>query len=181
MSFGGIVALLRAAFLFLTATQLSPNVQSFRGNAISVAEPLINGTTSVPASSSAPNSIQNTITTSGPGTIASISYLSPSSGHAGTVVTIHGTGITATGNTVEFASADRRGLADMRSLNSSDGATLTFTVPATLTYSTCAGPAHCPPNSGASTYDRTLTSGTYFVHFWNSNAASHTVPFTVLP
>src|SRR6516162_5852883 len=132
MSFGGIVALLRAAFLFLTATQLSPNVQSFRGNAISVAEPLINGTTSVPASSSAPNSIQNTITTSGPGTIASISYLSPSSGHAGTVVTIHGTGITATGNTVEFASADSRGLADMRSLNSSDGATLTFTVPATL-------------------------------------------------
>jgi hypothetical protein len=55
--------------------------------------------------------------------------LSPSSGPVGTVVTIHGSGFAATGNTVTFNSMVG---SSMKYLPSADGKTLTFTVPSSL-------------------------------------------------
>ena len=59
--------------------------------------------------------------------IVSISYLSPSSGAVGTFVTVFGNGFTPTGNTVRF------GNGIIANLNSTDGRTVSFTVPSTLT------------------------------------------------
>lgn len=55
-----------------------------------------------------------------------VSYLSPSNGAVGTVVTVFGTGLSASGNTVHF------GTAIITGLYSADGRSVSFTVPSTL-------------------------------------------------
>lgn len=87
-----------------------------------------------------------------------ITYLSPQSGAVGTVVTISGSGFSSTNNTVRFGNGILTGL------NSYDGRSLSFTVPATLS------------GYGYST----VTPGIYNVSVTNSSGAnSNTLPFTV--
>lgn len=62
-------------------------------------------------------------------TTTSTTYLSPASGSVGTVVTIHGSGFAKTGNTVLI---DGMVAVSLESISSSDGNTLTFTMPQTL-------------------------------------------------
>ncbi len=88
----------------------------------------------------------------------SITYLSPNSGATGSTVTITGTGFSSTNNSVRFGNGSIAGL------NSYDGRTLTFTVPATL--------------SGYGSAN--VTQGTYNVSVTNaSGATSNSVPFSI--
>ena len=87
-----------------------------------------------------------------------ISFLNPASGGIGTVVTVFGSGFTATGNSVRF------GTGVIANLNSSDGRSVSFTVPARLT--------------GFGT--QVLTLSTYNVSVVNSAGYnSNALPFTV--
>ena len=72
-------------------------------------------------------SYQNCGTYSGAYTAPTILFLNPQSGAVGDSVTVFGSGFTATGNTVRF------GKGIIASINSTDGRTLSFTVPTQLT------------------------------------------------
>lgn len=88
----------------------------------------------------------------------SAQYLSPQQGGVGTTVTIYGSGFTTTGNTVHFGSGI------MTNLNSPDGRSVSFTVPAQLT--------------GFGT--QVVTVGTYAISVTNSlGLTSQTLPFNV--
>ncbi len=86
-----------------------------------------------------------------------ITYLNPTSGPVGTMVTVYGTGFSPTGNTVRFGGGVVTGV------SSSDGRTLTFTVPSQL--------------AGSS---QLVTAGTYNVSVSNfSGYTSNSIQFTV--
>src|SRR3989344_1256464 len=88
----------------------------------------------------------------------SLISLSPSSGAVGATVTVYGSGFSTTGNTVRF------GNGIIINIGSSDGRTITFTVPSQLIgYGT-----------------QVMTLGTYNVSVSNSQGyTSNTLPFTV--
>lgn len=96
----------------------------------------------------------------------SISSLTPTSGSAGTVVTITGSGFTDN-NIVHFAIG---GIANIASTN--NGTALTFTIPEYI------GP-YCKPMQACPMYAMLITAGTYQVSVENANGTSATVPFTV--
>ncbi|MBI5457864.1 IPT/TIG domain-containing protein [Candidatus Kaiserbacteria bacterium] len=87
-----------------------------------------------------------------------ITNLSPNSGAVGTIVTVNGSGFSPTGNTVHFGGGVITGI------SSSNGNTLTFTVPSQLT-----GPS-----------SQFVTVGTYNVSVSNfAGFTSNSVPFSV--
>jgi hypothetical protein len=87
-----------------------------------------------------------------------ISYLSPNSGAVGTSVTVYGSGFSSSGNTVRF------GNGIISNLTSSDGRTVTFTVPSYLT-----GYGYQPVGLG--TYQVSVSN--------NTGVVSNAVPFTI--
>ena len=99
----------------------------------------------------------------------SVSALSPNSGAVGTSVVITGSGFTSN-NSVSF------GGGYLNSLSSSNGTTITFTVPNALGY--------CPPvfngmMVACPELSRLVTAGNYNVSVVNANGISNTVSFTV--
>ena len=87
-----------------------------------------------------------------------LTYLSPNSGGVGTLITVFGTGFSTTGNSVRFGNGIIAGL------NSTDGRTVSFTVPTTL--------------SGYGSQNVYL--GSYNVSVTNNNGqTSNALPFTV--
>lgn len=101
-----------------------------------------------------------------------ISSISPTSGLVGTTVTITGTGFTPTGNRIKFGDLGSENNPSY-SINSSNGTTLTFTVP-TSNYLACwsSNPACLAP--------ATVTQpGSYQVSLINTNGTSNSKPFTV--
>lgn len=87
-----------------------------------------------------------------------IIYVSPLSGGTGTSVTIFGTGFTATGNTVHF------GNGIITNLISTDGSTLSFTIPTQLN-------GFGTQNTGLGLYNLSVTNGDGY--------STGVVPFTV--
>ena len=89
-------------------------------------------------------------------------------GPVGTSVTITGTGFTSTGNTIHF------GPGAIQNVSSTNGTTLTFTVPSTLT-------GGCSAGSGmaCAMYIATISPGTYSVSVTNANGTSNTVTYVV--
>jgi len=90
-------------------------------------------------------------------------YLTPVTGAEGTVVTIHASGLSATGNTVTWNGMTA---ASMTNLSSSDGKTLTFTVPQYLGPN-CKPTEMCPQfllslNSGGTYQVAVITGGTTY-------------------
>ncbi|MBI5414197.1 fibronectin type III domain-containing protein [Candidatus Peregrinibacteria bacterium] len=106
-----------------------------------------------------------------PSTTPTISSLSPSSGPVGSKFTITGSGFTPTGNKVKFGDLGRENSPD--SNISSDGTTITFTVPGGNylacwnTRPACQAPAYM------------TQPGTYDVSVINTNGTSRTKTFTV--
>ena len=86
------------------------------------------------------------------------SYLSPISGGTGTAVTVFGSGFTSTGNAVHF------GTGVISNLISTDGQTLSFTVPTQLV-------GFGNQNTGLGIYNVSVTNGNGYT--------TNTVPFTV--
>ncbi len=104
----------------------------------------------------------------------SISSITPTSALVGTTVTITGTGFTPTGNRIKFGDLGSENNPSY-SINSSNGTTLTFTVP-TSNYLACwsSNPACLAP--------ATLTQpGPYQVSVINTNGTSSSRTFTVTP
>lgn len=87
-------------------------------------------------------------------------------GAVGSTATVHGSGFTATNNTINF------GAGAIQNISSSDGATLTFTVPSAVG-------AACNPGTACPMYAIFITPGTYNVSVTNANGTSNTVSFTV--
>ena len=90
-------------------------------------------------------------------------YLSPYSGPIGTTVKITGTGFTPTDNDINFAGANKA----ITGLNSTDGKTLVFNVPATP----------CPPRLFCAQV--VLKPGIYQVSVTNVNGSSNITYFKV--
>jgi hypothetical protein len=113
-----------------------------------------------------------------------ISDLSPVSGGVGAQITIHGSSFGATNNMVIFQAPDggirhiggRPEHGGQPGIPSSDGKSITFTVPSTV-QSPCPGPAHCAP------HDEAVVAGSYSVQVvrldTDTNAPSNIVPFMV--
>ena len=103
-----------------------------------------------------------------------ISSLSPTLGPVGTSVTITGSNFTPTGNKIKFGNQGTE-YNPRYSLDSSDGATLVFTVPSSNYYAcqfNTYGIICSPPNY--------LTlPGVYAVSVTNSNRTSNMLNFTV--
>jgi len=93
-----------------------------------------------------------------------ISIITPTSGSIGDKVTLTGTGFTTTGNNINFGGIVNA----VVNLSSTDGKTLTFTVPSQLC-NQLSGSAVCPP----------LKPGTYDVWVTNANGRSNSVTFEV--
>jgi len=99
-----------------------------------------------------------------------ITNISPTSGPIGTQITITGSGFTSTGNQINFDfSANSMG-ALWNSLNSSNGSTLSFTMPATNGYVCVVGP--CP-------LTLSVNPGLHKISVTNANGTSNEVNFTV--
>ncbi len=99
---------------------------------------------------------------------AAISVLQPTSGSVGTLVTIYGSGFSASGNVVRFGSG-----AIMNLPSNNNGAIITFTVPSYLS-------AYCPGNYACPQYAQLVTPGTYNVSVQNANGSvSNSATFTV--
>ena len=96
-----------------------------------------------------------------------ITSLNPSSGGVGTAVTITGSGFTATGNTIKLGN-----YVGAQSVSSADGATLTFTIPASLS-------PYCPAGQACPMYAMLTRPGTYQVSVTNVDGPSNQVPFVV--
>lgn len=130
--------------------------------------PPANNNPPVVATSTTPTSTATSTATSTPITTYR-SYLTPSSGPVGTVVTIHGSGFAPTGNQVTLDGMVA-GLLD--GLSSPDGKTLTFTVPSGL------GP-NCKPDQACPMYMRVITPGSYAVGVISNGITYNIGTFTV--
>ena len=95
----------------------------------------------------------------------SVSSLSVTSGPVGTSVTIYGMGFDAIYNNVYFGSVPVSGNI------ASNGSSLTFTVPSSLTYN-CTG-------YGCNMFNRVTNPGVYQVYVTNTRGTSNSLPFTV--
>ena len=97
------------------------------------------------------------------------SYLTPSSGPVGTVVTIHASGFASTGNQVTLD-----GMVDgsLNDVSSPDGKTLTFTVPSSL------GP-NCKPDQACPMYMIVVTARSYTVAVISNGVTYNIGTFTV--
>jgi len=110
--------------------------------------------------------------TSGATAAPVISQLTPSSGAVGSVVTITGNGFTPTGNKITFGSLGTQ-YNPAYSVNSTDGSTLSFTVPSS-DYHACQ--ASTPPCYIANNFTQL---GSYPVSVTNANGTSNSVNFNV--
>lgn len=104
--------------LFSGTGYFGPGTRGFLENGLGTSAPNTADKEALPDSISSASSKKSSGVTSSP----SISYIEPTSGGIGTVVTIHGSGFSATGNRV--ASVYEKWV----DINSSDGKTLVFTV-----------------------------------------------------
>ncbi len=91
-----------------------------------------------------------------------ISTVTPDSGAAGTLVTLHGSGFTATGNTVTFKKCSPLyQSASVSNLSSTNGTDLVFAIPATLTEpGLCQSLLVGNPNGFSNSVSFTITTGT---------------------
>lgn len=96
----------------------------------------------------------------------SITAISPSSGLAGTKITVTGQGFTPTGNRISFAGVNNAVI----KLSSPDGTTLAFAIPATP----------CDQIKGDICIAKVLDPGTYLISVENTNGISNTLAFTVI-
>lgn len=113
------------------------------------------------------------VSTSGPlPALLTISSLTPNLGTIDSTVTLTGTGFTSRGNKLNFGDSGS-GNNPIYSLLSSDGRTLTFTVP-TSNYLSCW--TSTPPCAAPVTL---IQPGVYNVSITNINGTSNTLPFTV--
>ncbi len=103
------------------------------------------------------------------GPLPTITALSPTTGPAGTEVTISGGAFTSHGNAVYF------GAGYIPSLASADGTTLVFTVPGSLDPACLFATPRCLRPSYAT------QPGTYQLAVNNANGISNQVAFTVVP
>ncbi len=110
------------------------------------------------------NPVQFTVTSNPPSTQPAITSLSPSSGSAGTIVTINGSGFYGN-NTVYF------GGSIVSATASSNGQMLSFTVPEYIT--------PCGPGMYCTMMARLVTPGNYDVKVINNTGTSNSVNFTV--
>jgi hypothetical protein len=94
-----------------------------------------------------------------------ISSLSPSAGAVGSTITINGTGFTAANNTITFGIGSFTGY-------SSNGTSLSFTIPSSVA-PTCAAGTACPQ------YVLEVTPNNYNITVSNSNGTSAAATFTV--
>jgi hypothetical protein len=114
-------------------------------------------------------------------TPSTITFLSPGSGPAGALVTVHGSGFKATDNTVNFAASaldDPTQLPNEPSvipdLRSADGTTVVFTVPSFWRPACSYSPTAPCPFANIPT-----ARGTYSVSVSNSSGTSNAVSFVV--
>lgn len=105
-----------------------------------------------------------------------ISSLFPSSGPVIAVVTIHGSGFTATQNAVSFTKSQNAGSRKIiiRNIDSIDGTTLRFIVPDQ--YNPCSNYQDFPCARGAFIG---VPPGSYIVQVRNPNGTSNSLVFTV--
>ena len=104
-----------------------------------------------------------------PATTPTISSVIPSSAIAGTIVTIYGTGFTASNNSVLLSGSLSGSIA--KNLSSSNGTTLMFTMPNSIGPN-CFNQTICPD------WVAILQAGTYNLSVENTNGTSNTVSFT---
>ncbi len=115
------------------------------------------------------NSVQFTVTTSSiQATTPTLSALSPTSGAIGTSVTLTGTRFSATSNTINFGSNNV-----IRNIASTNGTSLTFTVPAYTSPACLYATPACVQRPGE------ITAGAYAVSVTNSGGTSNSVQFAV--
>lgn len=101
------------------------------------------------------------------GNAPTITYLAPVSGPVGTSVTIYGTNFSQWGNTVRF------GNGAITNVASTNGTTITFTVPTYLS-------PYCPLNYACAMYAQVVSPGVYPVSVINGNGlTSNAATFTV--
>ncbi|MBI5004551.1 peptidoglycan-binding protein [Candidatus Kaiserbacteria bacterium] len=108
------------------------------------------------------STVTTTVTVTGSSTTAgtpTISYLAPVSGPVGTTVTIYGTNFSQWGNTVRF------GNGAITNVASTNGTTITFTVPTYLS-------PYCPLNYACAMYAQVVSPGVYPVSVINGNGLS---------
>ena len=98
-----------------------------------------------------------------------VTHAAPNSGAVGTTVTVSGSNFDATGNIVVFGS-----LVVAANVNSSDGLSLTFTIPSYVSQ-------YCAPGSMCPSFATLLDPGTYQLNVINSKGTSNSVSFTVTP
>ncbi|MBI2030294.1 peptidoglycan-binding protein [Candidatus Kaiserbacteria bacterium] len=114
--------------------------------------------------------VTSTVTVTGSSTTGgtpTISYLAPVSGSVGTTVTIYGTNFSQWGNTVRF------GNGAITNVASTNGTTITFTVPTYLS-------PYCPLNYACAMYAQVVSPGVYPVSVINGNGlTSNASTFTV--
>src|SRR5581483_9070995 len=120
-------------------------------------------------------------TSTAPVAAPTITNIVPSSGPAGTLITIHGTGFAASSNFILFGDTNGRhhldGSPDNSHANapSPDGKTLTFQVPNTGPSGIlCDGSNHCVGISAI-----LLSAGSYKVEVQNANGTSNAVIFNL--
>ncbi|MBU6214283.1 peptidoglycan-binding protein [Patescibacteria group bacterium] len=102
-----------------------------------------------------------------------ISSISPALGAVGTMVTLSGSGFTATGNKIKFGNLGIESN-PAYNLNSADGKTLSFTIPSS-NYVPCWNTfPRCMTTLGVM-----IASGTYPVSVINANGTSNSVTFTL--
>lgn len=137
--------------------------------------PVVGGPTTAPTSTTpittpTPAPITHPVDSSTPtSTIPGKPYLTPSSGPVGTLVTIHGSGFAATGNTIEMRDLVGTGF---KGVDSSDGATLSFVVPGDL------GP-NCNPDQACPDFLMLVTAGSYPISVITNSTTETIGTFTV--
>lgn len=105
-----------------------------------------------------------------PGSAPVLISLSPSSGPVGTNITIAGTGLTPTGNRINFGSG---AVIPHDGFSSLDGRTLTFKVPSDIA-------PYCPnPSLACPMIQQLITPGAYPVSVANASGQSNSMTFTV--
>ncbi len=122
------------------------------------------------SNSSGQQNISTATVTVGSGTYGNVtlSYLSPSYGHVGTQVVLHGSGFSTFDNTVHF------GVGGMRNVPSQNGTTIYYTIPYSV--------SPCDVNTYITVctqYIQQVTPGSYPIHVTNSQGTSQTLQFQV--